>query len=76
MRTNQTAAAPIKFGVASSVETLADDIDVIAQRAKAEYDPRDETQRELVEALSVAWLAAERWRIERCQIRMASIDQH
>ncbi len=60
----------------ASIEALPDAISRIAQLARSEADRDDETQRELLEALDTAWLAAERWRIERSAALMDRLQNH
>jgi hypothetical protein len=67
---------PISVRALSNIETLPDEIDKITQLARAECDVHDQTQRELLDALTIAWLAAERWRIERSDSAMRRINEH
>lgn len=76
MKSDTAQAAPIVLPAVSHVETLPDEIERLTILAKAEPNAGDETQRELLDALSIAWLAAERWRIERSDVRMREINQH
>lgn len=75
----QTAglSAPVQVGAPSRLETLPEDIEKLTHAVRAECDePPTLTQSELLEALDLAWLSAERWRLERAEALTGCVSQH